>query len=203
MSIKTIVPFALNPDEIEKYSLDHEKLSQYLAYMSCEVMGQPGQQHYRLLSFLSHKFNNSTIIDIGTHRGFSAIALASNKTNNVISFDILDKKDPKIQEDYDNIEFIIDNLFDNFDKYREILLNSPLIFLDIDPHDGVLEYRLYQYLYEHEYQGIIIADDINHFANMKSNFWNLIPNEYKIDITYVGHWSGTGLIRFIKSEIII
>lgn len=28
------------------------------------------------------------------------------------------------------------------------------------------------------------------------DFWNNIPNNYKIDLTKVGHWSGTRLVCF-------
>ena len=53
----------------------------------CDV----GKQHYRLLSYFSTLFNNCNIIDIGSHRGNSALALSYNKTNTVYSFDKISK----------------------------------------------------------------------------------------------------------------
>ena len=46
-----------------------------------EFYGSIGKEHYKLLSYLSTLFNNSIIIDIGTHRGSSALALSYNSTN--------------------------------------------------------------------------------------------------------------------------
>src|SRR5579862_1830524 len=82
-----------------------------------EFFGIPGQQHYRLLAYLSTLHNNSTIIDIGTHRGSSALALSYNSNNKVISFDICDKVDnPKIKN-RSNIEFRLTNLFTSLDEH--------------------------------------------------------------------------------------
>ena len=50
-----------------------------------------GKEHYRLLSYFSTLFNNSNIIDIGSHLGHSALSLSYNKSNTIYSFDILDK----------------------------------------------------------------------------------------------------------------
>jgi hypothetical protein len=168
-----------------------------------EFYGDCGRQHYRLLAYLSTLFNNSEIFDIGTHRGSSALALSYNSTNKVYSFDIENRSKNYINKP-ENIEFIIFNLFNNNDnndnndnneleKWRKKLLNSPLIFLDIDPHDGILEYEFYQYLLENNYRGLLILDDIHHFEGMRV-FWDKIKCT-KYDITSLGHWSGTGLVK--------
>jgi len=44
---------------------------------------EPGKEHYKLLSYLSTLFNNSNILDIGTHLGHSSLALSYNKTNTI------------------------------------------------------------------------------------------------------------------------
>lgn len=194
------LPFELNPIEINQYGPKGQNLHKYIGYVHNYVFGNAGVEHYRLLAFLSHKFNNASLLDIGTARGFSAIALSDNKSNKVTSFEILDIMDKRIRTDYPEIDFIIDDIFtdDNLIKYKDLLLKSPLIFVDIHPHDGILEWKLYQFLRDNNYQGIILFDDIIHFPEMQTNFWKLIPDEYKLDITYAGHWSGTGLVRFIK-----
>jgi hypothetical protein len=158
-----------------------------------EFFGQPGTQHYRLLSYLSTLVNDSVIIDIGTHRGSSALALSYNPTNKIMSYDILDKVTNINIRNKPNITFNIENIFDHFD---EKLLSSPLIFLDIDPHEGHLEYKLYQFLKNNNYQGILICDDIWQFEEMRNNFWYLIEDQYKFDITEQGHFSGTGIVTF-------
>ena len=73
---------------------------------------------------------------------------------------------------------------------------------------------MYLWLKKNNYQGIIIYDDIklglNHVANLTRatqhsmiDFWNKINKEFKIDISNVGHISGTGLINFNKNNNII
>ena len=47
----------------------------------------PGKEHYRLLSYISTLYNGVTILDIGTYKGCSALALSFNPSNKVVSFD--------------------------------------------------------------------------------------------------------------------
>ena len=53
-----------------------------------EFHQEPGQQHYKLLAYLSTFFNETYIIDIGTHKGASSTALSYNKSNTIYTFDI-------------------------------------------------------------------------------------------------------------------
>ena len=135
-----------------------------------EFFGPCGQQHYRLLSHLSTLFDNQIIIDIGTHRGSSALALSYNDNNVVLSFDIVNKVDNDYIKQKHNIKLMIDNVFENYETYQNLLLSSPLIVLDIDPHDGFIEYDFYEWLKEHDYQGLLLCDDIWHFEKMRNNF---------------------------------
>lgn len=161
-----------------------------------EFFGVAGKQHYRLLAYLSTLCDNSTIIDIGSHRGSSACALSFNQTNQIISFDIINNVvNPKIRE-RKNIKFVLDNLFDDYDKYKELIMSCPLIVLDIDPHEGNMEYDFYLKLKEWGYKGILFCDDIWHFEGMRNNFWYKIEDQYKYDVTDVGHWSGSCIISF-------
>jgi hypothetical protein len=158
---------------------------------------KPGKEHYRLLSYLSCLFNNSNIIDLGTHLGNSALALSYNKTNTIYTFDIVNEVRENIKN-IDNIRFVTDDLFDdkNKEKYKELILSSPFIFLDVDPHNGKMEYNFIHYLQEINYQGFIVCDDIWYFKEMRDNFWYKINDPFRYDLTHVGHWSGTGAITF-------
>lgn len=142
--------------------------------------------HYTLLAFLSSKINNSVIYDIGTYRGMSAIALSVNKTNKIVSYDIANFLEIAVPP---NIEFKIGNCYDDPD-----MANSPLILLDVDPHDGIFEPQFVSWLKENNFKGWLLLDDI-HLNPAMEKFWNDIDLE-KYDLTDVGHYSGTGLVVF-------
>jgi len=153
-------------------------------------------EHYQFLTELSKQFNNAIFFDIGTEQGKSAVALASNPSNQVYSFDI-EVKIPQLPY-RENIVYSMDNLMtsEGREKWKDKLLASSVIFLDIDPHQGSQEYDFYEWLRDQTYQGLLICDDIWYFKGMRDNFWYKIPSEYKEDITDRGHWSGTGRIQF-------
>ena len=158
----------------------------------------PGNQHYQLLAYLSSLFNNVDIIEIGTHLGESAVALSYNKNNTIYTFDIIDKISNEKKE-INNIKFIIDDIMTNFEtreKWKEIILSSAFIFLDVDPHNGTMEYDFYLFLKDNNYKGFVVCDDIWYFKEMRDNFWYKIPYNYRYDISQFGHWSGTGIITF-------
>ena len=165
------------------------------ANMDPEYSEPAGKQHYRFLEDMSMKFSNSVLFDIGTHKGMSAYALSTNPTNTVLSFDIEEKSGRPIRP---NVHYKIEDVLmgPGRELWKETLLASPLIFLDIDPHEGTREYDFYVWLRDNNYKGTLICDDIWYFKEMRDNFWYKIPSEHKIDVTERGHMSGTGIIRF-------
>lgn len=145
------------------------------------------REHYRLMAYMSYKYNNETLYDIGSYRGLSAIAIAANPNNKVISYDIVDYL--RVVK-MDNIEYKIG------DCYKDPgLLKSPLILLDVDPHEGSFEKNFVTYLLENSYKGIVVFDDINLNPPMR-DFWSWFSGVEKHDITKYGHHSGTGLAVF-------
>lgn len=168
--------------------MDLEKFRPYVSDIYTKFFWmEAGAEHYRLLAYLSTCYNDTTIIDLGTDKGCSALALSYNPSNRVISYDIEDRKVCPI--DLPNIEFRIGNATED----RDELLASPLILLDT-AHDGVFEQQLYGTLVAGQYDGLLHLDDIYLNPTMQG-FWERIGLE-KIDLTPLGHWSGTGLVRF-------
>jgi predicted O-methyltransferase YrrM len=167
-----------------------------------EFFGEPGKEHYRLLSYLSSLHAGSTIIDIGTHRGSSALAMSTSPNTTIYSFDIQRKI---FLRDLPNVNYEIADLWNEtvFEYWEKIIMESAMILLDIDPHDGNMEYEIYLKLKSKGYKGLIVCDDIWFFKEMRDNFWNLIPTEEKVDITALGHWSGSGVISFVKRPDIV
>ena len=150
-----------------------------------------GEEHYKLLAYLSTCYNNATIIDLGTGTGCSALALSYNPSNRVISYDVEDRKIGPI--DVPNIEFRIgDALRDDAE-----VLAAPLILLDT-AQDGVFEQQVYTLLVGRSYSGLLLLDDI-YLNQAMQGFWDRVRLE-KVDLTPLGHWSGTGLITFDAVE---
>ncbi len=147
---------------------------------------EPGQEHYKLLAYLSTLQDGIEISDIGTYKGCSALVLSYNDKNRVFSYDISDMV--KIFNQPDNIEFRIIQ-----DSYHKDILKSKLICLDTI-HDGIHEKEVIDFLIKNNWKGILILDDIHHFPE-QNKLWNSIKLR-KEDITHLGHWSGTGIIYF-------
>jgi hypothetical protein len=152
-------------------------------------LSEPGLEHYKLLSHISLLYNNVNLLDIGTYKGCSALALSYNTTNKIYSFDInaglVNLKSPVP----DNIHFIVDDILN--EQYVELIMSSPMIFLDTY-HDGPFEHAFLNHLIQNKWTGYLLLDDIYLNDAMKS-FWDSIQYE-KFDISYIGHHSGTGLV---------
>jgi len=173
-----------------------------LNYFSSQVTDYPylinNGEHYKLLTYISNLYNNEIIIDAGTCQGHSCIALAQNKKNSVLTYDIESKDISYITENYSNV---IKNILDINLESKTILESAKIILLDIDPHDGINESYFYERLKDANFKGLLICDDININDGM-INFWNSITKE-KHNITEIGHWSGTGIVNFSEEKIII
>ena len=148
------------------------------------------RDHYQLLAFMSTRFKESTLIDIGTLKGYSALALSYNPSNRVISYDLSESKELHHSQQLSNIEYRIGHVLE-----APELLSSSLILLDTD-HDGEFENQVYAFLKQNNFEGLLVLDDI--FLNdAMRQFWYSIdlPKE---DLTDIGHWSGTGIVQFGK-----
>lgn len=152
-----------------------------------------GREHYKLLAAIStNAAKGSTLIDLGTYKGLSALALSYNHEVNVVTYDISDVAlYDHIVASRSNIEFRKLSCFDDI----EFIAKSDFIFLDIDPHDGNQEARFIEELSKTNYKGVVICDDI-HLNDKMRSMWKELKHEKK-DITHIGHSTGTGLI-FIK-----
>jgi hypothetical protein len=170
--------------------IDLRPLSRHMAdhgHLRC-FLDTGFKEHYRLIAHLSTRFNRSTIFDIGTNKGYSALALSYNPSNLVVSYDIVECKELRFPEQLDRIEYRIGDVLRD-----PRLLASPLIMLDTD-HDGGFENEFYAFLKDHNYRGWLFLDDIHHNTAM-IRFWHGIT-EPKVDLTDLGHFSGSGLVAF-------
>ena len=150
-----------------------------------------GQSEYRLYAWLSTKFNNTTILDVGTRTGGSALALSYNDKNKVISYDLVEQgASSGIKKD--NITFKVQDFREDDTLDYD---NISIIMIDVDPHDGTAEEEMFEYLEEKGWKGLVLLDDIGPQWPEIEDFWNRITFP-KLNVTEVGHMSGTGLVNF-------
>jgi len=187
---------------------------------SYKAIGRNLEHYYAILVQLSTYFTDSVIVDLGTNRGGSAAALSYNKSNEVYTFDIaINDEAISLFEQYENITYLIGNCIENnwcgqpqiippglrirpLKSEREIFLSSELIFLDIDPHDGIQEAQVLDFLVENDYKGIMVCDDIGRKHPPMHEWWNSIElTTYNIANKYASG-TGTGIICFNDQEIL-
>ena len=159
--------------------------SEYQGYF----MSKSGQEHYRLLAYISQNDDLVDILDVGTLKGCSALAFSVNSKNKVRSFNVGNEFD--LNYTPLNAEFIIDNVLNG--NYNDIILGSKYIMLDTY-HDGTFEKEFYDHLVSINYKGYLLLDDI-HLNFEMERFWGSITKE-KYDITNIGHLTGTGVVYF-------
>ncbi len=184
--------------KIEKSKVKDIDLSELepLSIVDGPDFSEAGIEAYKFYAYLSTLFNNTKIVEVGTRYGKSALALAYNPTNRVITFDILEQGASKIQRD--NISFVIGDFTQAQGDWSKV----DVIMIDVDPHDGIKEREFMKFLYSIGWEGLLILDDIlpNWPANIQganpvemNNWWNSLTEE-KYDVSDVGHFSGTGIV---------
>jgi len=149
----------------------------------------PGTEHYKLLAHVAAQVQDGLILDIGTYLGFSALALATNPTNRVVSFDLVDCKLPSVPP---NVELVVGDITTG--AWDDLIARASLVMLDVDPHDGVQETAIVAHLRKAGFRGHLLCDDIHLNAGMRA-FWASLP-EPKQDLSGVGHITGTGYASY-------
>jgi hypothetical protein len=177
-----------------------------------------GVEQYKLLAYLSTLLDDEIILDVGTYKGGSALALSKNKSNNIISIDV--KYQIKNNIDVDNILFLEGDILNDDEQIlkidknlrvgeldknygKELIKSSKLILYDT-VHNGIVEKQFHNYLVESNWSGICVWDDIKYRTNGSErkgmiDFWNSIENE-KEDITKYAHHTGTGIVWYNQDK---
>ncbi len=163
----------------------------------------PGE-HYRLLAALVKLLQPKRVVEIGTLRGLSALALKKFLPNagKIDTFDVVpwdSLSDTSLRpEDFedDRLRQQIGDLSDTavFELHRSLFQQTELLFVD-GPKDGIFERKLLQQLETVDFHKplLLVMDDIR-FWNMLA-IWQDIARP-KLDLTSFGHWSGTGLVEW-------
>ena len=180
-------------------SVDLAPLERYVCWRDddhvfCE---EAGREHYRLLAYLGREMRCRELLDVGTCHGFSAVALSSDPAKLVRSFDVVDRIPCSrvTARDRPNVVLRVGDGY--MAELADITRDTDLVLIDID-HTGAAERELMAGLRAAGYRGLVLLDDIKLNDEMR-RFWDEIP-EAKLDVSAVGHWSGTGLVVFDPSR---
>jgi hypothetical protein len=191
--------FFVDENELEK--IDLEPTRRFLDWTKGQeefMTNIAGLEHYRLLSCLAGQVEKgSTIANLGTSTGSNVVALAYNHDDVMVETYDYENELRKLPEHSTSILTMknvkLYNGGTGADDYKKFL-SHPLIVVDIDPHDGLQEEILIENLARDGFRGIAICDDIYINVNMRY-FWENVAQK-KMDLTRVGHWSGTGAVIF-------
>jgi hypothetical protein len=140
---------------LTRADLQSVKMESLRSYAAGEEGGFFGKaEHYRLLAHLSTLFSGKTIFDIGTHHGNSALALSYGGSQ-VESFDVVDMVGGRPRPA--NVRYHLEDIFDPAirERWRSQLLDSSIIFIDVDPHHGICEHEMVRWLQDNGYSGLI------------------------------------------------
>ena len=163
----------------------------------------PGE-HYKLLAGLVLALKPTTVIEIGTDRGLSALTMKKFLPPNgkIVTFDIFAWKSfPDtclVEKDFEDGRLVqeTDDLSDPalVQKHHELLVNADMIFLDAGK-DGIMEERFINNFRSVPFtrNPLLVFDDIRVWNMLK--IWRDLPMP-KLDLTSFGHWSGTGLVQW-------
>ena len=168
----------------------------------------PGE-HYRLLAAMVQELKPRTVIEIGTFKGLSALAMLAYLPPGarLTTFDLIpwDRIPGTFLRPLDfangNFTQALCDLKDmeNCRVHASLIQDADLIFID-GPKDGVFEETLLHNFAEIGLRPhtLLVFDD-THVWNMLE-IWMGIRHP-KLDITTIGHYTGTGLVEWLPSAV--
>lgn len=162
----------------------------------------PGE-HYKLLSGFVRHLKPRTVVEIGTFRGISTLALAKYLPENgrIVTFDVVpwDKVTTTALRKSDIGERLTQNIDDlanmrTVEKHSLLLKSADLIFIDA-AKDGVMERHFIRNLKALGLKpNVVVIFDDTRLWNML-DIWRSIDFP-KLDLTSFGHWAGTGVVHW-------
>ena len=156
----------------------------------------PHPNYYALLEWLGGQWPGKTLVELGTYFGASAASLSASCKSPIISVDCMDYLDNSLRK-LPGVTFVVEDALDWLETNTELIQECPLVFLDVS-HDGWTEGQIVAALDAAGFQGILLLDDI-HLNEPMRRFWQSITRP-KLDLTAIGHHSGTGAVLFERSE---
>lgn len=197
---KTLV--GISADAVRSVDVARGALPYASWHENAKYLSAASGEHYKLLATVAAAYRGGRFYDVGTYLGHSALALAhgwEELGNRVISYDIADCfASPEALTAERSIKAhagIELRVRDALEDVEEIARSADVVLLDVTPHDGKQERVFVDALVRHGFKGLLLLDDI-HLNEDMTALWQWIPAARKVDLTEVGHWSGTGVAAF-------
>jgi predicted O-methyltransferase YrrM len=160
----------------------------------------PGE-HYKLLAALISILQPKTVVELGTHLGYSSLCMKKFMPSGgtLHTFDVIPwngfSETILRETDFDGqlVQHLDDTTnLDGFNKHRSLFEQAEIIFMDA-LKDGVQEYQFLKNFATVNFKQkcLFVFDDIR-LWNMLDIWFNM--DKPKMDLTSFGHWSGTGLV---------
>lgn len=162
----------------------------------------PGE-HYNLLSAIIQVMLPKTVIELGTHLGYSALCMKKYLPpgSKIYTFDVIPwngfENTILKEDDFDEklVQCIDDITTEQvFQKYKPVIEDAEVIFMDA-LKDRVQEYEFLKNFSTIQFKKkcLFVFDDIR--------LWNMLDiwfhmEKPKLDLTSFGHWSGTGIVEW-------
>lgn len=163
----------------------------------------PGE-HYRLLAALVEVLAPRRVVEIGTFKGYGALALTSSlpKGSEVVTVDVVpwrDFPDSALRaSDFEGgrLRQVLADLSDPkvFGEFSEVLAGCDLLFVDA-PKNVRFERAFLSNLETLRMPpgALVVFDDIRSWNMLR--IWRELSRP-KLDLTSFGHWTGTGLVEW-------
>ncbi len=167
----------------------------------------PGE-HYKLLAGFVSVLKPKNVIEIGTGAGLSSLAMLTTLPHDakITTFDILPWQDIAdtclVREDFEGgrLEQAIADLAESsqFERHRDAIETADMIFMD-GPKNIVFEEAFFHRIEEVTFKSspLLMLDDIRIWNMLR--IWRDIARP-KLDLTSFGHWTGTGIVDWIRTE---
>lgn len=187
---------SLNFDAINGLDLSH--LAHFMSWnptYQAFFSEQAGKEPYKLLAYLAKEIQGE-ICDLGTLFGSSALALSYNESNTVLTLDTC-KRIPEMQGNITvlnrpNIKFLVASA----QAILPHIAKSNLVYMDFDSQNIEELQKVVSELEYYNCKGLLLINDI-HLNDQMKGFWENIPKHLKkVDVTRLGHFTGTGIVVF-------
>ena len=160
------------------------------------------RHRHRFYKWLSLQFSGSIIVEMGTFKGNSTRSWAHNKTNIVLTYDIIDRS-ADTEYYFSRVHNVLSGVEDCNDVGPEWFSKVAIIYLDVS-HNGDDE-ALFLKRIDPYFKGILVMDDIDskkHYSKLY-DFFNGLEREHHLLPLGIAAEYGTGVVPYGDWTVVV